>query len=136
MKTRRNILNQNAVSAVIGVIIMVAITVAMAAVAYAYFTGMIGESKTETPVISFVPSASEKIIQVVSSYADINWRDINITFANATSYDYLEKTGVVSAGDTIYLETDQILTGTVIVSFRHIPTNTLMGDSYTFQNIS
>ena len=46
MKTRQRILtNQNAVSAVIGVIIMVAITIAMAAVAYAYFTGMIGESE-------------------------------------------------------------------------------------------
>jgi len=127
---------KHAVSAVIGVIIMVAITIAMAAVAYAYFTGMIGESKTETPVISFTPSASEKTIQVVSADANTNWKDINITFSNATSYDYLEKTGLVSAGDTIYLETDQTLTGTVIVSFRHIPTNTMMGDSYTFQNVS
>ena len=45
MKTQRERINQNAVSAVIGVIIMVAITIAMAAVAYAYFTGMIGEQK-------------------------------------------------------------------------------------------
>ena len=37
--------SKHAVSAVIGVIIMVAITIAMAAVAYAYFTGMIGESE-------------------------------------------------------------------------------------------
>ena len=136
MKTKQEILNKNAVSAVIGVIIMVAITVAMAAVAYAYFTGMIGESKAETPVISFVPSPSEKTLQVVSSDANINWKDINITFSNATGYDYLEKTGIVSAGDTIYLETDQTLTGTVTVSFLHIPTNTLMGDPYIFQNIS
>ena len=128
--------SENAVSAVIGVIIMVAITVAMAAVAYAYFTGMIGESKTETPVISFVPSASAKTIQVASADADINWKDINITFANATSYDYLEKTGVISAGDTIYLESEQTLTGIVTVSFRHVPTNTLMGDPYIFENIS
>jgi flagellin-like protein len=136
MKTTHRTLNRNAVSAVIGVIIMVAITVAMAAVAYAYFTGMIGESKTETPVISFVPSASEKTIQVASADANINWKDINITFANATSYDYLEKTGVLSAGDTIYLESEQTLTGTVTVSFRHVPTNTLIGDPYIFENIS
>ena len=128
--------SKHAVSAVIGVIIMVAITIAMAAVAYAYFTGMIGESKTETPVISFTPSTTEKTIQVASADVDANWNDINITFNNATGFAYLTKTGVVSAGDTIYLETDQTLTGTVIVSFRHIPTNTMMGDSYTFQNVS
>ncbi|MEM4257570.1 MAG: type IV pilin N-terminal domain-containing protein [Candidatus Thermoplasmatota archaeon] len=45
-------LNQEAVSAVIGVTIMVAITVAMAAVAYTYLTGMIG-GETPTPVASF-----------------------------------------------------------------------------------
>jgi len=127
--------SKHAVSAVIGVIIMVAITIAMAAVAYAYFTGMIGESKTETPVISFTPSTTEKTIQVASADVDANWNDINITFNNATNFAYLTKTGVVSAGDTIYLETDQTLTGTVTVTFRHNPTNTMMGDAYTFQNV-
>jgi FlaG/FlaF family flagellin (archaellin) len=127
--------SKHAVSAVIGVIIMVAITIAMAAVAYAYFTGMIGESKTETPVISFTPSTTEKTIQVASADVDANWNDINITFNNATGFAYLTKTGVVSAGDTIYLEIDQTLTGTVTVTFRHNPTNTMMGDAYTFQNV-
>jgi FlaG/FlaF family flagellin (archaellin) len=133
---RRYKQNEYAVSAVIGVIIMVAITIAMAAVAYAYFTGMIGGSKTETPVISFTPSATEKTIQVASADVDTIWNDINITFTNATGFAYLTKTGVVSAGDTIYLETDQTLTGTVTVTFRHNPTNTIMGDSFTFQDVS
>jgi len=128
--------SKHAVSAVIGVIIMVAITIAMAAVAYAYFTGMIGGGDEVTPVISFTPNVSEKTIQVATADVDTIWNDINITFTNATSFAYLTKTGVVSAGDIIYLETDQTLTGTVIVSFRHIPTNTMMGDSYTFQNVS
>jgi hypothetical protein len=97
---------------------------------------MIGESKTETPVISFTSSTTEKTIQVASADVDANWNDINITFNNATGFAYLTKTGVVSAGDTIYLETDQALTGTVTVTFRHNPTNTMMGDAYTFQNIS
>ena len=136
MKIRRRTLNKNAVSAVIGVIIMVAITIAMAAVAYAYFTGMIGGGEEVAPVISFTPDAAKKTIQVASADVDAIWNDINITFSNATGFAYFTKTGVVSAGDTIYLETDQTLTGTVIVSFRHIPTNTMMGDSYTFQNVS
>ena len=128
--------SKHAVSAVIGVIIMVAITIAMAAVAYAYFTGMIGGGEEVTPVISFTPDATEKTIQVASADVDTIWNDINITFTNATGFAYLTKTGVVSAGDTIYLETDQTLTGTVTVTFRHNPTNTIMGDPYIFQNVS
>ena len=40
--------SKHAVSAVIGVIIMVAITIAMAAVAYAYFTGMMADKNRNT----------------------------------------------------------------------------------------
>ncbi len=128
--------NRNAVSAVIGVIIMVAITIAMAAVAYAYFTGMIGGEDEIVPVITFTPSEAENRLTVTTSDVDTNWNDINITFTNGTSYDYLEKTGIVSAGDTIDLDIDQNVTGTVTVTFRHEPTNTMMGDSYTFQEVS
>jgi flagellin-like protein len=130
----RKKINQNAVSAVIGVIIMVAITVAMAAVAYAYFTGMIGESKTETPVISFTPSATEKTIRVASADVNIQWSDINITATNATSHSNIVKLGIVSAGDIIDLINDQPLRGTVTVIFRHVPTNSLLG-TYTIENV-
>jgi len=134
MTTRRRSLNQNAVSAVIGVIIMVAMTVAMAAVAYAYFTGMIGEQKKAAPAISFTPSASEKTIIVTTADVDTNWNDINITITNATSFTYITKTGLVNAGDTIYLKTEQILRGKVTVTFRHIPTNSFLG-SYIIENV-
>jgi archaeal type IV pilus assembly protein PilA len=136
MKTHLRTRDEKAVSAVIGVIIMVAITVAMAAVAYAYFTGMIGEQKTDTPVIEFVKSDTEKIITVTTADIDTNWNDINITFTNETGHAYLTvpKTGMVNAGDTIDLVNDQILRGKVTVTFTHIPTNSLLG-SYTIENI-
>jgi FlaG/FlaF family flagellin (archaellin) len=136
MKMQRTITNQDAVSAVIGVIIMVAITVAMAAVAYAYFTGMIGEQKTATPAIDFAKSDSEKTITVATADVNANWNDINITFTNATSHAYLivPKTGAMNAGDTIDLRNDQILRGKVTVSFMHIPTNALLG-TYTIENV-
>ena len=136
MKTHREF-NQrkHAVSAVIGVIIMVAITIAMAAVAYAYFTGMIGGGDKVAPVISFTPNVSEKTISVASADVDANWNDINITFTNATTFAYLNvpKTGVVNAGDTIYLSA-QPLKGKVTVTFMHIPTNTLLG-TYTIEDV-
>jgi FlaG/FlaF family flagellin (archaellin) len=134
MKIQKKKINQHAVSAVIGVIIMVAITVAMAAVAYAYFTGMIGGQKPATPVISFTPSASEKTISVSSADIDTNWKDINITFTNATSHAFLVKAGSVNGGDTIYLLTDQPLRGTVTITFVHTPTNALLG-TYTIENV-
>jgi FlaG/FlaF family flagellin (archaellin) len=136
MKTLRRTLNQNAVSAVIGVIIMVAITIAMAAVAYMYFTGMIGEQKKETPSISFTPSVTEKTITVATADIKMNWNDINITISNETSFTYLTKTGMVNAGDTIYLLTDPhpVLRGTVTITFRHLLSNSALG-SYTIENV-
>lgn len=136
MNSHRRIINKNAVSAVIGVIIMVAITVAMAAVAYAYFTGMIGEQKKAAPAISFTPSASEKTITVTIADVDTNWNDINITITNATSFTYLLKSGMVNAGDTINLQTDPnpILRGKVTVTFRHVPTNSVIG-TYIIENV-
>jgi flagellin-like protein len=134
MKMQKRTLNQNAISAVIGVILMVAITVAMAAVAYAYFTGMIGGQKTQTPVISFTKSDSDKTLTVSTADVGLNWNDINITFTNATGFGYLEKIGVISAGDTINV-LSQPLKGEVTVAFRHVPTNTQLGDPYTFQDV-
>jgi flagellin-like protein len=134
MNMHRRVKNQNAVSAVIGVIIMVAITVAMAAVAYAYFTGMIGEQKREAPVIDFVKSDTDKTITVATADIDANWNDINITITNSTGFRYIKKYGVVNAGDSIDLQLDQNLTGKVIVTFTHIPTNSLLG-SYTIDNV-
>jgi len=133
MKTQRKKINNNAVSAVIGVIIMVAITVAMAAVAYAYFTGMIGGQKSATPAISFTPSASEKTITVTTADVDANWNDIRITFTNATSSNETLKNGVMKAGDIISLLA-QPLRGTVTVTIIHLPTNSLLG-TYTFENV-
>jgi FlaG/FlaF family flagellin (archaellin) len=126
--------SKHAVSAVIGVIIMVAITIAMAAVAYAYFTGMIGGGDKVAPVISFTPNVSEKTITVASADVDTIWNEINITITNTTTFTHLVKTGVVSAGDTINLINDQILRGTVTVTFMHVPTNTLLG-TYTIENV-
>jgi hypothetical protein len=136
MKTLRRTLHQNAVSAVIGVIIMVAITIAMGSVAYMYFTGMIGEQKKETPVISFTPSVTEKTITIATADIETNWDDINITISNATRFTYLTKTGMVNAGDTIYLLTDPdpVLRGTVTITFRYLLTNSFLA-SYTMDNV-
>jgi archaellum component FlaF (FlaF/FlaG flagellin family) len=113
---------------------MVAITVAMAAVAYAYFTGMIGEQKAETPIIDFVKSDADKTITVTTADIDANWNDINISFTNISSHDFFTKTGVVNAGDKIDLLNDQSLRGTVTIIFTHRPSNSLLA-TYTIDNV-
>lgn len=129
-------LNKNAVSAVIGVIIMVAITVAMAAAAYAYFTGLIGEQKREAPSIEFTKLEADKSIIVATADIDAKWDDINIIFTNETTSASLliPKTGLISAGDRIDLRTDQILRGKVTVALIYIPTNSLYS-AHIFENV-
>ncbi len=60
MKANRKFIeaDEHAVSAVIGVILMVAITVAIAATVYVYVSGMIGGTKTQTPNVACTTDAT------------------------------------------------------------------------------
>jgi len=133
---RRKTLDNNAISAVIGVILMVAITVAMAAVAYAYFTGMIGGQKEAAPVISFTPSQTDKTIVVDSADVGINWNTLSISISNTTGHTTITRSGIINAGDKINLLTDPspVLHGTVTVTIIHVPSNSLLG-TYTIENV-
>ncbi len=59
--------SKHAVSAVIGVILMVAVTIAMAAVAYAYFTGMIGASPESKAIVSMHQDGTSIIVSEISN---------------------------------------------------------------------
>jgi FlaG/FlaF family flagellin (archaellin) len=132
MKIRRNNTNQSAVSEIIGAIIMVAIAVAMAAIAFVYFMNMTNQNGA-TPSISFSPSVADKTIQVTTAELNMNWIDINITLKNGTSHFYITKTGPINAGDIISLST-QPLRGKLDVTLIYKPTNSLLG-TYTFDNV-
>ena len=81
-----DIKNGNAVSAVIGVILMVAITVAIAATVYVYVSGMIGGTQTQTPAIAFIVDTRTDKMTVSSADMGINWYDCEIVtdITNAT----------------------------------------------------
>ena len=132
MKMRRSNSNQNAVSEIIGAIIMVAIAVAMAAIAFVYFMNMTNQNGA-TPSISFSASTVDKTIQVTTAEQNMNWIDINITLRNATSHFYITKIGPINAGDTISLFA-QPLRGKLEVTLRYVPTNSLL-ETYTFNNV-
>lgn len=56
--------DDRAVSAVIGVVLMVAVTIAMAAVAYAYFTGMIGGNQEINAIVTITQNPGDVSISV------------------------------------------------------------------------
>jgi len=127
---------EEAVSAVIGVILMVAITVAIAATVYVYVSGMIGTSPESAPEIQFVKDdVNNKLTVAKAEPGNLNWGDLDITFTSG-KYVWLYSGGnsynlsnnpdlssvAVEAGDYLYY-----INGTCTITIRHIDTNTLLG---------
>jgi len=133
-----------AVSAVIGVILMVAITVAVAATVYVYVSGMLGGVKSHTASIACITDSSTNRITITTASVNLKWRDIEVTTDNTSvnwrvynpSNNPLDApkstsgaTAEIAAGD--YIEFDFTahpwMSGNVHVSLRFTPTNTLLG---------
>lgn len=119
MKANRKFREENeAVSAVIGVILMVAITVAIAATVYVYVSGMIGGGMDKAPDLSFYQDKNEATLTVASvSETGVSWATIQVSGGDVPVND------TVSAGDQI-----ANCTGTVTVTYDN---TTLLG-KWTF----
>ncbi|MBS3749665.1 MAG: type IV pilin, partial [Candidatus Thermoplasmatota archaeon] len=111
MKANRKFKNKDdAVSAVIGVILMVAITVAIAATVYVYVSGMIGTSPETTPNMQLVKDSTAKKLTVASADpGNLKWSDFNVTvevdnddatFDSITNYTSAPS-GTINAGQSI-----------------------------------
>ena len=106
---RRFVEGEEAVSAVIGVILMVAITVAIAATVYVYVSGMLGTGPTVNPTVSMVQSGEFISITAVENGpvtdtgATVSW--INQTTGVSALGDVTNGAGgdadLVDGGDTI-----------------------------------
>ncbi|VVB62342.1 Uncharacterised protein [uncultured archaeon] len=120
MKANRKFIegDERAVSAVIGVILMVAITVAIAATVYVYVSGMIGGTQNKAPNMAFNKQTTPNPgLTLVSADPGLTWSDFAVTGNGTDTF-----TGSVLAGQFITLSGT---TGTITI--RYIPTNTLMG---------
>ena len=89
MKANRKFKEEKAVSAVIGVILMVAITVAIAATVFVYVSGMMtptttGKIMSASPVGSSVEH-KEMQFKVTSADAGIVWDQCTLAWANGTA---------------------------------------------------
>jgi len=142
---KKKILEINkAVSSVVGVIIMVAITVAVAATIFFQYSGLLGGVKDSTANIACITDSSTDRITITTVSPTIKWSDIGVAVDNTSvnwqvfnpnhiPLDVAKSTSGatvdVGAGDYIEFDfnTNPGMTGNVFVSLRFIPTNTLLG---------
>jgi len=103
MKANRKFIEEDerAVSAVIGVILMVAITVAIAATVYVYVSGMISSPGSQAPSIIFQSNENDDRIIITTTDPNVQWEDLAI-----------RSTGAV----TIYINGECLATGPVGVA--------------------
>ncbi|MCD6411779.1 MAG: type IV pilin [Thermoplasmata archaeon] len=85
MKANRKFIGEErAVSAVIGVILMVAITVAIAATVYLYVSGMITGGSSITPTVSFSQVANNNYLMVSGVEHGPVPKNVSIIFTNSS----------------------------------------------------
>ena len=110
MKANRKFKEEEAVSAVIGVILMVAITVAIAATVYVYVSGMMGGGVESTPSLSMTKDlgATTCIITIGTiTETGILWSDVSATLVNITNTSEMSAptlptgTTTITGGDII-----------------------------------
>jgi len=114
---------EEAVSAVIGVILMVAITVAIAATVYVYVSGMLGSGPSASMTVSMVQTSGFISIQNVeggplTAPSSITFVASNGSFVGNGTWNDIDSSGTVTGGDTITapaaLVSNQVYTVTMI----------------------
>ena len=140
MKANRKFVegNEEGVSAVIGVILMVAITVAIAATVYVYVSGMIGGGQEAAPNVAFSKTSDK--ITVSKADSGLDWNDFTVSYdatltavrLNGGASNIADGAVIVAAAGTALTAGDYInITGTGDLSVIHTPTNSLLG-TWTF----
>ena len=143
MKANQFVESDEAVSPVIGVILMVAITVVLAAVVFVLVSDL-GDTGEDAPDVSFQKDETNDRLKVITAPADLNWNEFQIkTDGDNLTYDL---NGAATSADTdtfagayVTLETASLsggdfleLCGTaadeteVTVQIRHSVSNSLV----------
>ena len=114
--------NDEAVSPVIGVILMVAITVVLAAVVFVLVSNL-GEGSESAPNISFNKDSADLTLTVVQA-EDAEWGDFDVS-TDQGDICVAPTSGQVEAGDLIDCSAGSTLSS-VTVTITHTPTNSLV----------
>ena len=139
MKANRKFVEgEQAVSAVIGVILMVAITVAIAATVYVYVSGMLSEPGASAPSLAWSVDNANKQITITAGSAANTYAalatDANLILKSPTGTQYYVGTTYHLTSTQTGLCTKSINAGDVIKGFTSgswqviwEPTNKLLG---------
>jgi FlaG/FlaF family flagellin (archaellin) len=141
--------NKYSISAIIGVILSVAIVVGIAVVVNVYLNTIINEPPRQTPVIAFVADSSNNKLSVSSVDDKISWDDVQLKTDNSNSVLLFNgntssqkfvgqnwtTVSPINFGNDVptyissgnYFNFTSAVSGNIIISFRYIPTNTLIG---------
>lgn len=106
MKANKKFVNEEeAVSAVIGVILMVAITVAIAATVYVYVGSMATQPGAKAPTIQFSVDEDLDRLVVTTTDSNVKWTDLSIRMTAAgralVNGDVAAATGDACAANTL-----------------------------------
>ena len=129
--------DEKAISIVIGVVLMVSVAAAMAAVGYAYITGMIGSGPEEEPaIVDFYADYEDNTLTFTYMDRDNDWEDLSIMLLQGSSSVPFDtgNTGEINVGQKINLNGNGLVQGTVGVTITHLPSETMVGD-YTFEDV-
>ena len=133
MKINKKLHDKEAVSAVIGVILMVAITVAIAATVFVYVNGMVSDNPDIVPSVQIMQDKSKNQLQVISvDPISLNWEDFFISWDTSANGYFSPNMAPLNNNDLFphqsLLAGDFIIfDGPAEVTIRHVPTNTLVG---------
>ena len=126
--------NKRAVSPVVGVILMVAITIVLAATIYIWISSMSSPAAT-APSINFRGTFEDNklVLTVISVQGNANWDDLNVTATSNESSSLTVNTpsGAVNAGDQVEI-TGFISGEEITVTIKHVPSNSIIYEN-TFQ---
>jgi len=123
MKANRKFINdEEAVSAVIGVILMVAITVAIAATVYVYVSGMLSPTPEAAPSIAWTVDRADKEVTITSGSAGNAYAadedDANLIFRKGTDEYYVLATSLALTATESGLNEEYIAAGDTITGFE------------------
>ena len=112
---------------ILGICLIIGAPIGIAATTYVYVSGMIGPPTTMvSPSVMFTKtdqSATNTLTVVAVDPVTVEWEDIELLVDGMVENHGM--LGIVIAGDIIDL-TSIAGTGAYTISFRHIPTNTLL----------
>jgi len=133
--------NRQAISAVIGVTLMVAVATAMAAVSYAYMTGMIGGENLEAaPIIDFSADNIHNSLLITYSEVEVDLEEFRIVGTDGVNIQVFQDetgplTGDASVGGKIFInDVATTVSGTIIVTVTHMPSDTMLHE-FTFDDV-